>query len=223
MLREDNNRLRNENHAMKTKLSRPICSNCGGPTIFNNNSVSSVEEQQLRLENARMKDELSRMVTLANKLLGKPTSSLGHSVVSLPPSNTLDDLATIGSHGVLPSEFNFQHGTQPIMSLPKPNIDSTLHDNITETSHGKSGYVDLALWALSELMRMAEAESPLWTRSSDGARDVLNHDEYRRMHSYWMGPTRSGYVSEATRETGMVLIDSLAIVETLMDMVRRTL
>lgn len=49
-------------------MREPICSNCGGPAII---GEISIEEQQLRIENARLKDELDRVCALAGKFLGR--------------------------------------------------------------------------------------------------------------------------------------------------------
>ena len=57
-----------------------MCSNCGGPAII---GEISLEEQHLRIENARLKDELDRVCVLAGKFLGRPVYSLPSSSLEL--------------------------------------------------------------------------------------------------------------------------------------------
>ncbi|RWW33381.1 hypothetical protein GW17_00001915 [Ensete ventricosum] len=54
-------------------MRNPICSSCGGPAVLGD---VSLEEQHLRIENARLKDELDRVCSLIGKFLGKPVSVL---------------------------------------------------------------------------------------------------------------------------------------------------
>lgn len=83
----------------------------------------------------------------------------------------------------------------------------------------RSMLIDLALAAMEELMKMAQADTPLWMKSLDGEKQVLNHDEYTRMFPPCLAPKPAGYVSEATRDTGVVIVNSLSLVEILMDSV----
>ncbi|CDY18903.1 BnaC04g04470D [Brassica napus] len=59
----------------------------------------------------------------------------------------------------------------------------------------KSLYLELAVSAMDELVKMAQTSEPLWIQSSKGKREMLN----------------------PSKEVGMVIINSLALVETLMD------
>ncbi|KAL0428923.1 UNVERIFIED_CONTAM: Homeobox-leucine zipper protein ANTHOCYANINLESS 2 [Sesamum radiatum] len=78
-------------------------------------------------------------------------------------------------------------------------------------------YLELALAAMDELVKMAQTDEPLWLRSLEGGREILNHEEYLRTFTPCIGMKPNGFVTEASRETGMVIINSLALVETLMD------
>ena len=64
MLRQENDKLRAENSLMKDAMSNPVCNNCGGPAIP---GQISFEEHQIRIENARLKDELNRICALEIK------------------------------------------------------------------------------------------------------------------------------------------------------------
>ncbi|CAA0842615.1 Homeobox-leucine zipper protein ANTHOCYANINLESS 2 [Striga hermonthica] len=179
ILRQENDKLRAENMSIREAMRNPICTNCGGPAVIGD---LSLEEQHLRIENARLKDELDRVCSLAGKFLGRPVSSL--------PAPGLD----IG----------------PINPAP-PAIPGG------EFIGGSVGpaYLELALVAMDELLRMARPDGPLW--ALDGEREVLDRAEYLRNFSPCVGIRPEGFVSEASRETGMVIINGLALVETLMD------
>ena len=80
---------------MKDAISSPMCNQCGGPAIP---GQISFEEHQLRIENARLKDELNRICALANKFLGRPLSSLA-APIPLPSSASGLELA-VGRNGM---------------------------------------------------------------------------------------------------------------------------
>ncbi|KAL1342534.1 hypothetical protein HN51_029082 [Arachis hypogaea] len=220
MLRQENEKLRAENSLMKEAMSNPVCNNCGGPAIP---GQISFEEHQIRIENARLRDELNRICALANKFLGKPISSLTNPM-ALPTSNSGLELG-IGRNGIgvsspfgAPLQMGLDLGdgvlgTQPAISGMKSPLGLMGNDVQLE----RSMLVDVALAAMDELIKMAQADSPLWIKGFDGEREVLNHEEYARVFNPCIGPKPAGYVTEATRETGIVIINSLALVETLMD------
>ncbi|XP_061952894.1 homeobox-leucine zipper protein ANTHOCYANINLESS 2-like [Populus nigra] len=215
ILRQENDKLRAENELLKQNMSDPICNNCGGPVVP---VPVSYEQQQLRIENARLKDELGRVCALANKFLGRPLTS---SASPVPPfgSNTKFDLA-VGRNGygnlghtdnTLPMGLDNNGGV--MMPLMKP-IGNAVGN---EVPFDRSMFVDLALAAMDELIKIAQVESPIWIKSLDGGKEVLNHEEYMRTFPPCIGMKPSNFVIEATRESGVVLANSLDLVETLMD------
>ncbi|KAF9617556.1 hypothetical protein IFM89_037368 [Coptis chinensis] len=98
ILRQENDKLRAENMSIRDAMRNPICNNCGGPAMLGD---VSLEEQHLRIENARLKDELDRVCALAGKFLGRPVSSLGNSMPhQMPhqiPNSSLE--LGVGSNG----------------------------------------------------------------------------------------------------------------------------
>ncbi|XP_020221720.1 homeobox-leucine zipper protein ROC5 [Cajanus cajan] len=225
ILKQENDKLRAENSVMKEALANPICNSCGGPAIP---GQISLEEHQTRIENARLKDELNRICALANKFLGRPLSSMA-SPMPLPASNSCLELA-IGRNGIAgPSNFGMSLpmgldvgdgvlGSSPMMANMSSRSPMGMMGNDVQME--RTMLLDLALSAMDELVKMTQADSPLWIKSSDGRNEVLNHEEYARMCSPYIGPKPAGYVTEATRGTGVVLANGLALVETLMDVDR---
>ncbi|KAJ7969996.1 Homeobox leucine zipper protein [Quillaja saponaria] len=214
ILRQDNEKLRTENCMMKEAMANPICNNCGGPAVPGN---VCFEEHQLRIENARLKEELKRICTLANRFLGRPLSSMVcHPIHS--SSNTGLELAVgrngFGSLSTAPAAMplGLDVGDGGLATMPA--LPMGLMEN--ELKIDRSVLVEIALAAMDELIKIARADTPLWFKRSDGE-EILNHEEYARTFPPCIGTKPIGFVSEATKSTGIVIINSLALVETLMD------
>ncbi|KVH97402.1 Homeodomain-containing protein [Cynara cardunculus var. scolymus] len=95
-LRNENDKLQAENMRYKEALANTTCPNCGGPASI---GEMSFDEQQLRIENARLREEIDRLSGIAAKFVGK--SSLIYPDLSPHgPSRSLD----------LPTNFSPQHG-----------------------------------------------------------------------------------------------------------------
>lgn len=63
-LRNENDKLRAENIRYKEALSNATCPNCGGPAAI---GEMSFDEQHLRIENARLREEV--YIQLKTKLI----------------------------------------------------------------------------------------------------------------------------------------------------------
>ena len=204
--------------SIRDAMRNPICTNCGGPAII---GEISIEEQHLRIENARLKDELERVCALAGKFLGRPISALATSMAPPLPSSALE--LGVGSNGfgglntVATTMPDFAISSNSLSVLPPTRLPGGVQ--VLDRSIERSMYLELALAAMDELVKMAQTEEPLWIRSLGGGREVLNQEEYMRTFTPCIGMKPNGFVTEASRETGIVIINSLALVETLMDSV----
>nr|GMD62040.1 homeobox-leucine zipper protein ANTHOCYANINLESS 2 [Ipomoea batatas] len=207
ILRQENDKLRAENMAIREALRNPICNNCGAPAMI---GEISLEEQHLRIENVRLKDELDRVCALAGKFLGRPVSSLTTSMAPPLPNSSLE--LGVGSNGF--GELSVVPTTT--LPLAPPDFGVGVNGGI-EKSLERSMYLELALAAMDELVKMAQADEPLWVRSMEEGREILNQEQYVKTFTPCIGLRPNGFVSEASRETGMVIINSMALVETLMD------
>ncbi|RZS19465.1 hypothetical protein BHM03_00051864 [Ensete ventricosum] len=198
-----------------------MCCNCGGPAVL---GEISLEEQHLRIDNARLKDELDRVRALAGKFLGKPVSALAGSL-PLPLPNSSLELA-VGTNGFASVGTVAAATLPPLTDLPS-GASSPLDTVIAplravggvDKSLDRFVFLELALVAMDELVKMAQLEEPLWIPSLDAGRGTLDYVEYDRCFSRCIGPRPPGFVSEATRETGVVIINSPSLVDTLMDAV----
>ncbi|XP_021904311.1 homeobox-leucine zipper protein ANTHOCYANINLESS 2-like isoform X2 [Carica papaya] len=224
LLRQENDKLRAENMSIRDAMRNPICSNCGGPAIL---GEVSLEEQHLRIENARLKDELDRVCALAGKFLGRPISSLGASIAGPMPNSALElgvgttngfgGLTTVSSATLPLVPADFGGGISGPLQIVTSNRPVTTGLTGLDRSIERSMFLELALAGMDELVKMAQTDEPLWIRSLEGGREILNHEEYMRTFTPCIGLKPNGFVTEASRETGMVIINSLALVETLMN------
>ncbi|KAA8539898.1 hypothetical protein F0562_026590 [Nyssa sinensis] len=215
MLRQENDKLRIDNIAMKDAVRNPICSSCGGPAIL---GEISIEEHQLRIENVRLKDELNWTHEVSNKFLCRPLSSLSSSIPPVMSHSTLElgvGRNVFGGLSAVDTTFSMGHNFGNGVSNALPVMPST-RTTIGTPGFERSMFVELALAAMDELIKLSQIDNPLWVRSLDGGREALNHEEYTRTFPpIAMKP--SGFVANATRATGMLIINSLALADILMD------
>ncbi|PON34152.1 Octamer-binding transcription factor [Parasponia andersonii] len=206
ILKAENEKLRAENNRYKEALSNATCPNCGGPAAL---GEMSFDEQHLRIENARLREEIDRISGIAAKYVGKPLSSLSH----LPSSRSLDHIGfgNFGSRSGFVGEM-FGAASDLLRSVSVP------------TEADKPIIVELAVAAMEELIRMAQAGDPLWVPAdySNGtttttSTEILNEDEYLRTFPRGIGPKPLGMKSEASRETAVVIMNHTNLVEILMD------
>ncbi|CAL5030518.1 unnamed protein product [Urochloa decumbens] len=230
LLRQENEKLRAENMSIREAMRDAACHGCGGPALL---GEMSVEEHHLRLENARLRDELTRACALTAKFIGKPMSTMAlpppvQQVHSMPGSS-LDLAVTTGVGSVPP-------GTMPVSMISEfaGSVSSQMGTVITPvvaTSSAMVGvdrfaFLQLAMRAMDELVKMAQMNEPLWipSDSSPGSptMETLSLEEYSKTFSPktfspCVGVKPDGFVSEASRESGIVAIDSAALVEVFMD------
>ncbi|XP_058108436.1 homeobox-leucine zipper protein ROC8-like [Magnolia sinica] len=205
-LRAENDKIRCENIAIREALKNVICPSCGGPPIGED---PYFDEQKLRMENARLKEELDRVSSIASKYIGRPISQLPP---IQPIAASLLDL-TVGSYGV--------PGIGPSLDLDLlPGSSSSVAPlpmqvpGITEME--KSLMVEIATSSMEELIRLLQTNEPLWMKLTDG-REVLDRNSYERIF------LRSNHLKnpdiriEASKDAGLVIMNALALVDMFMD------
>lgn len=205
---------------MHEAMKNPICNNCGGTAML---GEVSLEEQHLRVENARLKDELDRVCTLAGKFLGRPISSLAN---PMPPMSCSSLELGMGTSSGFLGFGSTVAPTLPAMpdfisaSMSNQNItDQMKHPYDVEGSFEKRIFLEVALAAMEELIKVAQINDPIWVPNLDGGPEALNFDEYNRVFPRVNGAKQAGHVSEASRDAGVVVVNSAALVETLMEAV----
>ncbi|KAF9626355.1 hypothetical protein IFM89_032409 [Coptis chinensis] len=195
-LRNENERLRAENMRYKEALNSSSCPNCGGPTTL---GEMSFDEHNLRVENARLREEIDRISGIAAKYVGRP-------IASYPPEPPRSLDLVVGSVGMQSAGIGDVFGGGDILrtmygtnEIEKPMI------------------IELAVAAMEELVRMAQVREPLWLPGPDDSTDILNTEEYFQSFPRGIGEKPIDWKSEASRETGLVIMNHTTLVEILMD------
>ncbi|XP_051135177.1 homeobox-leucine zipper protein MERISTEM L1-like [Andrographis paniculata] len=199
-LRNENDKLRAENIRYKEALGNAACPNCGGPASL---GEMSFDEQHLRIENARLREEIDKISGIAAKYVGKPLLSYPH-LSQGGASRTLD--LGVGNF-VPPPEDVYGASSDLLRSVSGPS------------DADKPVIIELAVAAMEELIRMAQAKEPLWIpgAKSNSAGEALNEEEYVRTFPRGIGPKPLGLKSEASRESAVVIMNHINLVEILMD------
>nr|XP_010920411.1 homeobox-leucine zipper protein GLABRA 2 isoform X2 [Elaeis guineensis] len=183
LLKSEIDKLRDENRAMRQMINKACCPNCGFATSSKDTTMTT-EEQQLRIEIARLKAEIEKLRAMQGKVPAEGTAS---------PSSS------------------FSAGTDQ-------NNRSSLDCYSGFFGLEKSRILEIANLALDELMKMATTLEPLWVRSVETGREILNYDEYIREFSPEIsskGQVRHSI--EASRESGVVFLDISRLVKAFMD------
>lgn len=109
-------------------------------------------------------------------------------------------------------------------SHDQENIKSSLDFYTGIFGLDESRIMDVVNQAMEELIKMATTGEPLWLRSFETGREILNYDEYLKEfggeNSDNDRPKRS---IEASRDTGVVFADLHSIVQCFLDAVRHKL
>lgn len=85
----------------------------------------------------------------------------------------------------------------------------------------KSRIMELVNQGMEELKKMATACGPLWIRSLETGREILNYDEYVKEFSAENSSNgKSNRSIEASRDAGVVFVDLPKLVQSFMDVVR---
>ncbi|XP_042490003.1 homeobox-leucine zipper protein ROC8-like isoform X2 [Macadamia integrifolia] len=206
-LKAENDKIRCENIAIREALKNVICPNCGGPPVGED---SYLDEQKLRMENARLKEELDRVASIAAKCIGRPISQ----IPSIQPilGSSLD--LSVGNFGGLPMggpslDLDLLPGSSSsVISLPLPT-------GIPEME--KALMSEVAANALEELIRLFQANEPFWMKSPIDGREVLNIENYQRIFPKPNHIKHPNIRIEASRDSGVVIMNGLALVDMFMD------
>lgn len=123
-------------------------------------------------------------------------------------------MASFGSHGVGgPSlDLDLLPGTTSSTMPSLPYHPTGLSDM------DKSLMTDIAANAMEELLRLLQTNEPLWIKSATDGRDVLNLESYERIFPRATSHLKNPDLRiEASRDSGVVIMNGLALVEMFMD------
>ncbi|PIA26703.1 hypothetical protein AQUCO_09100087v1 [Aquilegia coerulea] len=169
------------------------------------------DEQKLRMDNARLKEELDRVSSIAAKYIGRPISQLPPiqpvSVTSLELS-----MGSFGAQGMAGPSLDLDLLPGTSSSLPTLPLQSF---GISDME--KSLMAEFSANAMDELIRLLQAGEPLWMRSPVDGRDVLNLESYERMFPRTDHLKNPDVRIEASRDSGVVIMNGETLVDMFMD------
>lgn len=212
ILRAENENLKNENYRLQSALRNIMCPSCGGAAIL---GEIVFDEQHLRLENAQLKEELDRFCCLVCRYSSRSFQPTGPSPPPLPPSLDLD-------MSIFPRHFEepIANCTDiiPMPLLPEnPDFPDDRGGLVLEEE--KSLVLELALSSMDELLKMARTSEPLWMRSDDAGKELLNVEEHERMFPWPINLKQNPneFRTEASRDRAVVILNSITLVDAFMD------
>ncbi|XP_062201206.1 homeobox-leucine zipper protein ROC3-like [Phragmites australis] len=234
LLRAENENLKSENYRLQAAIRNVVCPNCGHAAVL---GEMSYEEQHLRIENARLKDELDRLACIATRYGGGRQPSLSASALgclSAPPPVLMPpldlDMSAYSRH------FTDQSPVMGCGDLIQPVLASP--QQITE-HHATASYMsalapvqeqdrqlvlDLAATAADTLAKMCRTGEPLWVRRRGASSEVMAAEEHARMFSWTVDGGKQGGASaaaaartEGSRDSAVIIMNSITLVDAFLD------
>nr|QDF45216.1 GL7 [Triticum turgidum subsp. durum] len=242
ILRAENESLKTDNYRLQAAIRNVVCPSCGHAAVIGD---MSYEEQNLRIENARLKDELDRLACIASRYGGgrQPgmSSASALSCMSAPPPVLMPpldlDMNVYSRHFADCAEQ--QHGAMDLMALPQQMASgghgiaataSYLQGPMTPVvvqEQDKQLVMELASTAADHLIKMCRTSEQLWARrrgAGPSSGEVMDAEEHARMLSW---PIDSGKQQQAdvahaartegTRDSAVVIMNSITLVDAFLD------
>ncbi|WOL02611.1 homeobox-leucine zipper protein ROC8-like [Canna indica] len=207
-LRAENDKIRCENIAMREALKNVICLSCGsGPA----NSNPYFDEQKLRMENARLKEEVDRVSDLTSKYLGRP-------ITQLPPVQSISISQSEVSAG---SYYNPGMGSSLDIGLLSRNPSSVLPYHYPAAPNSvleKPIMMEMASSAMDEVIKLLQTNEPLWVKSGINGAEILQLETYQRNFQRPHHPLKySDTRVESSRDSALVFMSTEMLVDMFMD------
>ena len=160
--------------------------------------------------------QLDRVSSIAAKYIGRPISQL-------PPVqpihiSSLDlRMSSFDGYGFGVTGPSLDLDLLPGSSSAMPNLP---FQPVVISDMDKSLMTDIAANAMEEMLRLLQTNEPLWIKSTNDGRDVLNLESYERIFPSANTHFKSPNVRiEASRDSGVVIMNGLALVDMFMDSV----
>ncbi|XP_006662631.3 homeobox-leucine zipper protein ROC3 isoform X1 [Oryza brachyantha] len=227
ILRAENENLKSDNFRLQAAIRNVVCPNCGHAAVL---GEMTYEEQQLRIENARLKDELDRLACIATRYGGARQPVLSTSALScmsapppvlMPPLDL--DMNVYSRH--FAEQAPVMGGCADLMPnvVPQQMDGAAAYIMAPMQEQDKQLVLDLASTAADQLSRMCRAGEPLWVRQRGVASEVMSVDEHARTFAWPVDGEKhddaAGAVArtEGTRDNAVVIMNSINLVDAFLD------
>ncbi|KAI9178379.1 hypothetical protein LWI28_025822 [Acer negundo] len=209
ILRAENDSLKNENYRLHAELRNVICPNCEGAAI-----LGGISFEDIRLENARLREELERVCCVASRYSGRPIQVMTPAPTLMPPSLELD-------MNIYSRHFSEPTGscTEMMPMQMMPETCSFPESGLILMEEDKSLAMELSISFMNQLVKMCQASEPLWIRNKENGKEVLNLEEHARLFQWPLNLKQhsSEFRTEATRDSAVVIMNSITLVDTFLD------
>ncbi|MCO5602290.1 hypothetical protein L7F22_056419 [Adiantum nelumboides] len=212
-LRAEVDRLRAENVTIREAIKHHLATCSESAPVHQD----TMEEHKKRVDSAWLREEVEHAKRSVSG--GQGVSPLA---VAFPDSLSLE--LGVGRRPTLQEPTANGRGEQQQQQQQSQGAPTLLEVALSWpggiSGSEKAAVVDLAETALQEIVHMVQAEEPLWIKQATGDQPPvvrLDSDAYIKRFPGRTGKRLPGLVTEATRETGLVGMNSLALLDTLMD------
>ncbi|KAJ9135107.1 hypothetical protein P3X46_032326 [Hevea brasiliensis] len=209
ILRTENETLKNDNYRLQAELRNLICPSCGGPAM-----IGGISFEELRMENARLRDELERVCCIASRYAGRPIQAMQPASTFVLPSLDLD-------MNIYSRQFPDSLGscTEMMPMLMLPGTSSFAEAGLVLMEEEKTLAMELAMSSIDELVKMCQATEPLWIRNNENGKELLNLEEHAKMFPWPLNLKQHSNESrnEATRDSAVVIMNSITLVDAFLD------
>ncbi|KAM7515914.1 hypothetical protein LguiA_005497 [Lonicera macranthoides] len=202
-LRQENERIHCENLAIAEALKNVICPACGDPPVGEEDRQRNI--QQLKIENALLKQEHERLSHMLANMTGKPVTHIQS--LSSP---------SLGSPLDFPPGFHGQGIGHPLLDPVSTTFPYQLK-GIQEME--KSLMVETAANATNELIELLRIDEPLWVKSQNDGELVLHRESYNKLFpkaNHFTSPTS---LMESSKDSCVVAVPGQQLLEMFLDSV----
>ncbi|CAN1177190.1 Homeobox-leucine zipper protein HDG1 [Linum perenne] len=218
LLRNQNNEVIAKNTILRRNMVEPKCTSRGILVVL---EPLTLENEQLRAKNTRLKEEVDRLCALSNRYNSRPPISPS-AIALAPPTPTLAQNNNHNRNPVGPCFIqnnihnhnnNNAYNRNPAglgISAPTKTLRPVV---LSSSGHNWEVYKQYVYKATTEVMSMTHMGEPLWVKKSDGE-EVLNLKYYPRVSAHGLVEWKDHeFVTEATRTSGIVCINGLALIK----------
>ncbi|CAL1378113.1 unnamed protein product [Linum trigynum] len=205
LLKSHIDKLRDENKALRETIASAAsccCLNSDLPL------ASSDQQQHLRIENVKLRAEVEKLRVLVEK--HAPPGGYGEAAAGTNATTAATSSCSGGSSDRHNQQDHNNNKSRGSAATTTTSLD--FYSGVFGLE--KARVLDVANQAMDELKKMAAANDPLWVRSIETGREILNYDEY--LKEFGGGRGRAAVV-EASRSSVVVFLEIQRLLQSFMD------